>query len=160
MRIVAPTVLFLALVGCVSAYQEPPGSTDDATIVYSRSDSVPRWGHTQLLQIVGDERCSSRNRVKDFVPLGAQEPHAFRVQAQGRKYFMLETVQTTGGAHGFTDTSCSNVVSFEPKPGRSYGLVQHRGAGRCFVEVTDAATGAAEPTLTVHPFERTCVSVW
>jgi len=153
-------VAAMALGGCATAYTEPPASASSASMTFARHSSVPRWGHTQILQIVSDEHCTSRNRVKDFVPMGSQDPHSFRVEAGARRYFHLETIHTQGGAYGFQDTSCANTVSFVPEAGRAYTLAHVRGAQACTVELTDTGTGAAPSTLVEHPYDRNCVQVW
>ncbi len=152
--------LMLTLGGCVTAYVEPPASNESASIIFTRSESVPRWGHTQALQIVSDDRCSSRNRIKEFVPLGSREPYSFRVSASGRQFFMVETSRTTYGAHGFVDATCSNVVSFVPQAGRRYRLTHERRPEACSVDIVETETGATAPGFTNHPFDRACTSVW
>ncbi len=150
----------IALAGCVTAYTEPPASSSSASLTFTRHSSVPRWGNTQILQIVSDERCTSRNRVKDFIPLGSQDPHTFRVEAGARRYFHFESIHTEGGALGFQDTSCANIVSYVPEAGHSYTMAHVRQPRACSVEIVDTATGARPPTLVVHPYDRNCVQVW
>lgn len=160
MRAVLLGLVGLALVGCVSAYVEPAASTSTASIVFQRHPSVPRWGHAQALEIVADERCSERRRVKDFVPLGNQEPHAFRVEAGRRQHFHV-TTSSTGGAVGQETHTCSNVVSFNAEVGGSYVMSQsYLGARGCAVEITDAETGRRAPEFTAHAYDNACVSIW
>lgn len=160
MRFLVPVIAATALAGCATAYAEPPASASSASVSFARHDSVPRWGNTQILQIVSDEHCTSRNRVKDFVPMGSQDPHSFRVEAGARRYFHLETIQTQGGAHGFSDTTCATLVSYVPEAGRAYSLKHARATQGCSVELIDTATGAAPSTLVEHPYDRNCIQVW
>lgn len=117
LRAIVLSVCAMALAGCATAYVEPPASATSASITFARNDTVPRWGHTQILQTASDERCTTRSRIKDFVPMGSQDPHTFRIEAGARRYFVAETIRTTGGAHGFTDATCAGTVSFTPRPG-------------------------------------------
>lgn len=160
MRTAFPILAALALAGCVTAYVEPTASGSSASMTFARHSSVPRWGHTQILDIVGDARCTTRHRVRDFSPLGSQDPHSFRVEAGTRQYFHMETIQTQGGAYGFTDNTCASIVSYVPEVGRTYAVSQAKGVRGCSVEITDTATGAAPPSLVVHPYDRNCVQVW
>lgn len=149
--------LALALAGCVSAYKDPPASPALAEVTFSRHETVPRWGHTQILHAVSDERCTSRNHIKQFAPLMAPTPLTFRIDAGERRYFYAETTRSSGSAVGFTDTTCANVASFVPAAGRAYTLEQRlERQGCCAVEVLDAATRAPAPELTTHPFPRSC----
>lgn len=160
MRPTFPILAAIALAGCATAYVEPPASGSSASMTFSRHSSVPRWGHTQILDIVGDARCSTRNRVKDFSPLGSPDPHSFRVAAGARQYLHMETIRTQGGAHGFTDNTCASIVSYVPEAGRTYAVAQSQGPRGCAVEITDTATGAVPASLVVHPYDRNCVQVW
>ena len=160
MRNAFPILATIALAGCVTAYAEPPASAPSASMTFTRHSSVPRWGNTQTLQTVSDEHCTARNQVTSFVPLGSQDPHTFRVEAGARRYFHLESIATQGGPLGFQDTTCANVVSYVPEAGHAYTLAHARRPRACAVEIIDMATGAAPPTLVVHPYDRNCIQVW
>ena len=161
MRTLLPLGLVaVALAGCATAYVEPPASAATASITFARSETVPRWGHTQTLQTASDERCTTRNRVKDFVPLGSQE-HTFRIEAGARRYFVAETIRTEGGAYGFTDTTCAGTVSFIPEAGRTYTMSHaYAASGGCAFVIKDTATGQTPASLTVHTYDRNCIQVW
>ena len=161
MRVLISGLGALALAGCATAYAEPPASTTSASITFMRSETVPRWGHTQILQIASDELCTTRSRVKDFVPMGSQDPHVFRVEAGARRFFVAETIRTTGGAHGFQDATCAGTVSFTPEAGRAYTMTHDYTAnGGCAFRIKDAATGETPASVTVHAYDRNCIQVW
>lgn len=153
---IAALVLTPLLTSCVSTYVQPADSPNVAHITYLRDPGLPGLGNLQLLVLADSPRCERVQQLDSFSPLSSNFGRITERQVRLPGGAITHLVTLTVTSDVYLSRNCKNMVSFTPRAGGTYEVLQHVDAAGCRTTVTDTGTHASPPDLEIRPAIDRC----